>query len=167
MFDDTDPTHLSQNPGDGDRPDASGDDQAGGQSDFRTLAPGEGGKPPDDGLTVNAPGREGSGKDVGESESGFVGGGGDVTFVELDELRGPVGASNEDGDNSGDAAAGQQGGFRTLAPLQGGNPPDDEKEPSTLLDLDRTKAGDDIATDSAPDIADDVDPDELLDVDIP
>jgi hypothetical protein len=48
MFDDTDPTHLSQDNGDGDRPDASGDREAGQQGDFRTLAPGEGGNPPDD-----------------------------------------------------------------------------------------------------------------------
>jgi hypothetical protein len=48
IFDDTDPTHLSQDNGDGDRPDASGDREAGQQGDFRTLAPGEGGNPPDD-----------------------------------------------------------------------------------------------------------------------
>jgi hypothetical protein len=35
------------------------------------------------------------------------------------------------------------------------------------LDLDPTKAGVNITTDSAPDIEDDVDPDDLLGVDIP
>jgi hypothetical protein len=37
----------------------------------------------------------------------------------------------------------------------------------TLLDLDPTKAADDIVADSPPDIEDDLDPDELLDVEIP
>jgi hypothetical protein len=212
MFDDTDPTHLSQDTGDSDRPNTSGDDEAGILDDERPKVPARGGTA-DEGLTANAPAREGSGQDVGESKSGVVGGGGDATFVEgletvelfdgsredgdksgddeagiLDdktpntEVPGREGSgqdvgesasgvvagggdatlfeggetvelfdgSKEDGDKSGDSEAGQQSGFRTLAPSQGGNPPDDEKELSTLLHLEPTKAEDDSAGGLAP-----------------
>jgi hypothetical protein len=94
---------------------------------FRLSAPGEGGNPPDEGLTVDAPGREGSGQEAGGSESGVVAGGGDATLVEGDETVNLSDGSDQDGHKLGDPEAGQQGGFRTLAPGEGGNPPDDEK----------------------------------------